>query len=163
MKDYSFNNLLEKHQELLEVIIRSYNEYAHLHGRQLSYGTDETFSLAQIQVIETVLRGKENNMKALATDLGITKGSLTKNIKKLESRGLVKRYKYPENKKEVYVEVTPRGEELYSQYADFIYEHLFHKVYSKFDELSDENLNKIKEAFMITNQFMEKMTQGEES
>ncbi len=163
MKNYQFNNLLEKHQELLEVIIRSYNEYAHLHSRQLSYGTNKTFSLSQIQVIETVLRGKENNMKALATDLGITKGSLTKTIKKLESQGLVKRYKLPENKKEVYVEVTSQGEDLYGQYVGFIYQHLFQKVYSKFDEFSDDNLNKVKEAFMVANRFMEKMAQNVES
>lgn len=160
MKNYQFDNLLEKHQELLEVIIRSYNEYAHLHSRQLAYGTSETFSLAQIQVIETVLRGKDNNMKALAAALGITKGSLTKNIKKLEARGLVKRYKSPDNRKQVYVEVTSHGETLYSQYLIFIYNNLFKKVYDKFDEFQPEQLNQVKEAFQVANQFMEDMSRS---
>lgn len=161
MRNYNFDNVLEKHQGILEIIIKSYNEYAHLHTRQLPYGTNETFSLAQIQVIEAIMRGGENNMKELANDLGITKGSLTKNIKKLEVRGLVKRFKQPENKKEVYVEVTTRGEELYSQYLNFIYKNLFEKIYDKFDETTPEEMMRLKETFLIANRFMEEMSNAE--
>ncbi len=160
MKNYEFNNVLEKHQEILEVLIKSYNEYAHLHTRQLPYGTEETFSLAQIQVIEAIMRGRDNNMKDLAKDLGITKGSLTKNIKKLEIRGLVKRFKQPENKKEVYVEVTPRGVELYNQYLKFIFKNLFQKIYEKFDETTPEEMNRLRETFQIANRFLEEMNQS---
>ncbi|MCP4136089.1 MAG: winged helix-turn-helix transcriptional regulator [bacterium] len=161
-KNNDFSNLLEKHQELLEIMVRSYNEYAHLHTQQIFYGTDETVSLAQIQVLESILRGKDNNMKRLAADLGITKGSLTKNIKKLEERKLVKRYKQPENRKEVYVEITEQGARLYARYQEYIFNKLFKKIYNKFDSISPEDITLLKEIFLLVNNFMEGKKTGKD-
>jgi len=155
MENNEFDNLLGKHQKLLEVMVKAFNEYAYIHTRQAFYGTDETINLSQIQVIEVILRGKNNNMKQLAADLGITKGTLTVNIKKLEARKLVKRYKLPDNRKEVYVEVTGSGERMYSQYLKYVYEKLFKELYEKFDTISKKDLKILMEGFSHAINFFE--------
>ncbi len=155
MKNQELEKLLGRHQELLEIIVKAFNVYANIHTRQAFYSTEETVNLSQIQVIETILGGKDNNMKQLAAVLGITKGTLTVNVKRLEERNLVRRYKLPENRKEVYVEVTATGERLYSQYLKHVYEKLFKKVYEKFDAMSKKDLKLLKETFALTVDFLE--------
>lgn len=146
---------MKNYGKLIEIIIRTYNEYSTLQTKQNYYGTDEPISLAQIQVIETILKNKDNYMTYISKELGITKGTLTKSINKLESKGIVERYKLPTNKKEIYIKVTEKGEKIYNQYLEFTYEALFRYLIEAFDRLDPNSLEIVHNMFLKADEFID--------
>ncbi len=56
------------------------------------------------------------NVTEFARSVGVTKGAVSQLVKKLEGKGLVKRYKGSTNDKEVFLELTKAGKDLYLQH-----------------------------------------------
>lgn len=148
---------MKEYQDIIEIMIRTYNEYSTLYTKQNYYGTDEPISLAQVQVIETVLKNKGNYMTYLSKELGITKGTLTKSINKLEKKGIVERYKLPSNKKEIYIRVTEKGEKIYNQYLEFTYEALFRSMIDSFEKIDSNALEVVKNMFIKADEYFVKI------
>ena len=148
---------MREYQGFLEVMIRTYNKYSTLYTKQNFYGTDDSISLAQIQVVETVLKNKGNYMTFLSKSLGITKGTLSKSITKLEKKGIVERYKLPDNNKEIYIRVTEKGERIYKQYLKFTYDALFGSLLNSLEQLDETSLEVVKNMFITADTYLEKM------
>ena len=75
-----------------------------------SYGTDELLTSPEIHVIEII---GQNDGKFSVTDiarfLGVTKGAVSQNLKKLEKKGLTTKYEDPENISRSIVKLTTKG------------------------------------------------------
>ncbi len=48
--------------------------------------------------------------------MGVTKGAISQVVKKLETKGIVRRYKKSSNDKEVFVELTKTGSDMYRKH-----------------------------------------------
>jgi DNA-binding MarR family transcriptional regulator len=55
----------------------------------------------------------EMNVTEVANYIGVTKGAVSQTITKLEKKGFIKRYKNSTNEKEVFIELTAAGREIY--------------------------------------------------
>ncbi len=60
-------------------------------------------------LLQWIARMEKPNVTALSDATGITRGGVSKAVARLCEGGLVERYQLPENRKEVYYQLTPAG------------------------------------------------------
>ena len=94
-------NWMGKYRNFLEQLIRFGNLYAQAYKVEDSYTESTSFSPAQIQIMECILENEDNNLKMaeIASNLGVTPSSFSKNIKKMTEKGLLEKYHTNHNKK----------------------------------------------------------------
>ncbi len=73
------------------------------------YGAGFELYPSEIHMVVLISDHPGINITMIAAKLGITKGAVSQMIKKLEDKGLVQRYKSPDNRKEVMVRLTDSG------------------------------------------------------
>ena len=86
-----------------------------------NFGTKHALYQSEIHFIDAVEPGYGMIASRVAQKLGITKGAVTQIADKLVKKGLIEKYKKPDNKKEVYIKLTRDGEIAYESHR------LFHK------------------------------------
>lgn len=82
-------------------------------------------SPTQVHTIEVIGHSQELRMKELAERLGVTTGTLTIGIDKLESKGLVERKPHQQDRRSWLVGLTEKGREVFEQH------HRFHLDYTR--------------------------------
>lgn len=130
---------MREYQQISELVIRVMNKYSYMHKKQLNFGEDKSISFSEAQVIEEIIRNRDSNMSALAKELGVTKAAITKTMKKLESKGFIKRYKNLDNNKDIFMSLTDLGDRTYKIYQKYIYENLFKEIYEMLDNESESS------------------------
>jgi DNA-binding MarR family transcriptional regulator len=78
------------------------------------YGIGFFLNHAEVHLLDTINRHKSENTSRLAQRNGITKGAVAQITKKLLEKGLVTAFQTPENRKEVYFELTKLGKKAVS-------------------------------------------------
>lgn len=97
--------------EAEEVIVRLLNCYTGLQRTKHEYCPGVELYPSEIHAIECIALTSTINLTELSKKLGLTRGAVSKGVLKLEKMGLVRRYKYVSNQKEVYLHLTERGVE----------------------------------------------------
>jgi DNA-binding MarR family transcriptional regulator len=116
-KEQSIHAVHEKFARIVEL-------YWMMEKLPRTYGTNERFTGAEIQLIETI--GDHNgslSVTDLAKRLGITKGAVSQRLKKLNKRGFIIKGEDPENISKVRVSLTSKGKS-----AHFAHKHWHEKV-----------------------------------
>ncbi len=86
---------------------------------------DSGLSPAQIHTVEIIGHNKDMRMKELAERLGVTTGTLTVGVDKLEKIGLVERKPHKNDRRSWLIVLTGEGEKMYEQH------HKFHQQFTK--------------------------------
>jgi len=136
-----------KNRSLIEKFILLFNTYARQYScvYQLQ-GTSIEVSSAQIQTLEYIIEANgTQKMSEIATRIGITRGTFSNNVKKLIEKGYLEKTQTEHNKKEVYVQPTPEGIQIYKEYTAFIYKQCFKDVFKLADTIPDEHLETFKQ------------------
>ncbi len=94
---------------------------------------DSGLSPAQMHTIEVIGHKKNLRMKELAERLGVTTGTLTVAVDKLEKLGLVERKPHDTDRRSYFVILTDQGEEMFEEH------HRFHEAFTH--EISTELTN----------------------
>ncbi|MCI5705614.1 MAG: MarR family transcriptional regulator [Pseudoflavonifractor sp.] len=97
------------YNEVEQRIVRIFNTYMEMQRRQHEYCPGILLYPSEIHAIECIALTNPINITELARALGMTKGGISKCVVKLEKLGLVRRYKYIRNQKEVYLHLTGAG------------------------------------------------------
>ncbi|CAG36226.1 MarR family winged helix-turn-helix transcriptional regulator [Desulfotalea psychrophila] len=82
-------------------------------------------SPTQMHTIEIIGHNQEMRMKELAEKLGITTGTLTVGIDKLEKQGLVQRKPHEKDRRSWLIVLTERGEAMFKEH------HRFHQAFTQ--------------------------------
>jgi DNA-binding MarR family transcriptional regulator len=109
----------EKAYDLIKRLLWTIEDYVQMASAPKRYGTDTLYHRLEIHLVDTIGSREGINVTELAGAHGITKSAVSQAVKKLENKGLVKRYKAPENRKEVLFRVTLRGREAYKAHTAF--------------------------------------------
>lgn len=109
----SFNDQIETYMVCI------LNTYSDLQRQQYEYCAGVPLYPTEIHAIECIAAGGPINVTELANMLGMSKGGVSKCAVKLENRGLIKRYKYMENNKEVYLHLTELGLKAYQGHQQY--------------------------------------------
>ncbi|MGN6377477.1 MAG: MarR family winged helix-turn-helix transcriptional regulator [Gaiellales bacterium] len=75
------------------------------------------------QVLLLVRSGQWNTQSRMAEALGITGATLTHHLNSLEQKGLVRRWREPDNRRVQQVALTPEGEALFDRLRDVAQRH----------------------------------------
>lgn len=94
-------------------MVRLFNCYAEMQKRPYEYCPGVKLYPSEIHAIECIASMSAVNLTELAKQLGLTKGAVSKSVAKMERLGLVRRYKYVSNQKEVYLHLTELGVKAY--------------------------------------------------
>jgi DNA-binding MarR family transcriptional regulator len=73
------------------------------------YGIGFPLNHAEVHLLDTINEHPGENTSQLALRNGITKGAVAQITKKLLEKGLIRAFQAPENRKEVYFELTKPG------------------------------------------------------
>ncbi|WP_338551900.1 MarR family winged helix-turn-helix transcriptional regulator [Paenibacillus sp. KS-LC4] len=126
------------HRALIEKIIKYGNAYSNTYKLQRSYGTDVMFSASQIQTLEYILEAedKDEKMSEMAARLGVSRSTFSKNVKNLEEKGLLEKYRLSGNRKDIYVKPSAEGREVYTKYTAFVRQICFDEIFQYADKVS---------------------------
>ena len=128
-----------KYRAYVEAMVRYGNAYAQA-VNIAGVMEDPPITSAQLQVLEYILENetRHDNMASIAARLQISQSSFSKIAKQLVTKNLLERYHLKNNKKEVILQVTDHGREIYEQYATGPRTEVWRKSFAMLDTL-DEN------------------------
>lgn len=101
-------------------------------------------SLSEIEAIEYIANNAQPNVTRLADHLYMTRGAASKITKKLLDKGYIARYQLPDNKKEIYFQLTPKGKSINARH-EALHQKFAENDQVIFDELTDEAVSNILE------------------
>lgn len=141
---------MSKHRNLVEKLIKYGNAYANSYRLQRSFA-DVEFSPAQVQTLEYILENEERNekMSQMASRLGVKNSAFSKNVKKLMEKGLLEKYRYSDNQKDIYVKATEKGRAVYLEYTQTVVKECFGKIFEVADQINPEDMKKFEEILDI--------------
>lgn len=100
------------------------------------------YNPSEIHCIAYIGENEDSNVTKLAESFDMTRGAISKLSKKLVKKGLIESYQKPENKKEVYFELTKQGKAIYN-----IHEKMHREFKNRdqpfFDQITEEQLDVI--------------------
>ncbi len=124
-----FNKIYEKQVELSKLMSK---EILH------------EYSCSELHCIRSIGNLENSNVTKVASELKMTKGAISKIVKKLIKKGLITSYMLDCNKKEIYFNLTDLGQKIYDEHESWHAD--FEKRSSYFFEKYTENdLTLIKE------------------
>ncbi len=85
------------------------NQFHMLERQCRNFGTDVEIHLAEIQMIMAIHNAQGIHVNGLAEKLGITKGSVSEMLRKLERKGLVRKEKDPLKMTRLNIYLTDKG------------------------------------------------------
>lgn len=135
---------LGKYGDFVEKLVHYGNAYAQNYNTERSFGVGASFSASEIQTLEYILtnQDKNQNMAEMAYYLGIPASTFSKNVNKMMKKGLVEKYHFSTNRKEIILRVSDFGKDVYEQYSRFAYERLYKDVFSVLDQIPAEYVEK---------------------
>ena len=106
------------------------------------YGTGFLLNHAEVHLLDTIKTHPGENTSALAVRNGITKGAIAQITKKLLEKDLITAFQTPENRKEVYFELTAPGKKAVSGHERH-HKRLNAGLSKYFDTLNDKDMRTI--------------------
>jgi DNA-binding MarR family transcriptional regulator len=116
------------------------------------YGVGFLLNHAEVHLLDTINQHQGENTSQLALRNGITKGAVAQITKKLLEKELITAFQVPENKKEVYFELTKLGKKAVSGH-DRHHRRLNSGLTKYFETLSDKDMRTI-------SAFLDKIIEG---
>ncbi len=74
---------------------------------------------SDIHMLEVIGKNSDANTTEIAKIMNTTKSTVSKVTKKLELKGLIKKYKFLDNKKEIYFKLTDLGTKAFNGHYEF--------------------------------------------
>ena len=126
-------------KELMESFIRMVHQYKALEKYPMNYGTKHEFYHSERHILDVFGDNPDKNMSEMANMIGVTKGAISQFVAKLEKKGALRRYREPGNDKEIRVELTPLGRDIYRKHQAVNQE----TVFALLKELQQQSPDKI--------------------
>ena len=125
------------------------------HSEKLSgYGT------AELHVLKAINEIQDPNVTELAKALRLTKGAISKTVRKLQAKKLVESYKKEGNRQKVYYRMTSLGGEIYERHEirDDVWKQKNHEFLTR---LTPEEMQNATRYMRLYNDFLEQVIKQE--
>lgn len=103
-------------EEIITLFIKLSNKYQAMEKIPVDYGIGKNLYHSERHMLDTIGDNPAMNISEFARNQGITKGAVSQVVKKLEEKQLVQRYKQVKNDKEVFIELTELGKNIYEKH-----------------------------------------------
>ena len=95
--------------EIMDLFIRVVNKYNGLEKVPVKHSPGLGLYHSERHMLDRIGDNPHMNITELAPASGVTKGAISQIVKKLETKGVIRRYKKAANDKEVFIELTETG------------------------------------------------------
>ena len=140
--------------EIIELFVRLANKHNSLMKIPLDFGIGSHLYHSEMHMIDQIGDHPEMNITELAGLIGVTKGAISQTVKKLESKGVVTRYKRGENEKEVFLKFTDIGKKIYNKHKEIDKEAII-PLYEELKKYSDDKVYFLVEMFKWLDTFLD--------
>jgi len=106
---------------IMELFIQAVHKYNALEKIPAKVGDKYNLFHSERHLLDKIGDHPDVNITEFARAGGITKGAVSQVVKKLENKGLVRRYKSGSNDKEVFLELTRAGRDIYVEHKKINY------------------------------------------
>lgn len=106
------NSVIEKYMMLVEKISNTTKTHK-------SYGTDVDIYRSEIHVIQIIGDRERVHISEISRLIGITKGTVSQIVKRLENKGLVKKVVDEQNNTRQLASLTDKGQVAYEAHVDY--------------------------------------------
>jgi DNA-binding MarR family transcriptional regulator len=100
-------------KKIMELFIQAVHQYNALEKIPVKVGEKHDLYHSERHFLDKFGDHPGVNITEFARAVGITKGAVSQVVKKLETKGLVRRFKGSGNDKEVFIELTRAGRDIY--------------------------------------------------
>jgi len=138
-----YNKVMDKKKaskDIEELFMRMVNKYNALEKIPVSHGTKHNLYHSERHMLDKIGDYTGMNVTEFATAAGVTKGAISQLVSKLEKKGIVRRYKKSTNDKEVFLELTKSGQEVYKKHKE-VSEQAITPLYDELKKHSDKEVD----------------------
>ena len=100
------------------------------------------YNNSELHIIAAIGDLEKPNVTAIADQMGMTKGGISKNIKKLIDAGLVNTYQEDNNNRKIFYKLTDKGKKLYDKH-DIAHKNWIRRDNTFFSQFSDDQINNV--------------------
>ncbi|MDU7337964.1 MAG: MarR family transcriptional regulator [Clostridium sp.] len=149
----------EQQEELNYFFVETFNRILQYEEAALSAGDTIGLSMKELHILEAVAQMQllqQNTMSKIAAKLGISTGALTTAIGVLVTKGCLERQSSEQDRRLVWIILTPKGERAELQHR------LFHKEMVQMigNSLTEESLNSLLASLKTLSRFFEQKKEG---
>lgn len=108
---------MTKSEELLSLFLQYANHDAELTRRNTKKSL-QFYDNSELNCVHSIGNLEMPNVTAIAADMHMTRGAISKILKKLAEKGVVNSYQLPDNRQKIFFRLTEKGQELYGQHAE---------------------------------------------
>jgi DNA-binding MarR family transcriptional regulator len=141
-------------KEIMELFIQAVNKYNALEKIPTQIGSKYNLYHSERHFLDMIGDHPVANVTEFARAMGITKGAVSQVIKKLETKGLIRRFKSSSNNKEVFLELTKNGRDFYLQHKR-VNEDTIKPLAEKLNQHMDENVDLLISMFKWINDHLD--------
>jgi DNA-binding MarR family transcriptional regulator len=141
-------------REVMDLFIRLVNRYNSLERIPVKHGAKHDLYHSERHMLDKIGDNPGMNVSELARVVGVTKGAISQVVKKLETKGAVQRYRRSNNDKEVFVELTKVGRELYGKHKA-INEETVSSLCKELERYSDDKIEFLVSMFQWIDTFLD--------
>ncbi|GAK58578.1 transcriptional regulator, MarR family [Candidatus Vecturithrix granuli] len=151
----------QQYMQLIETLFRVINKFYALEKIPRDYGVGENFYRQEIHAIAVIGNHPDINVMQLAEQLGVTKGTISPVVTKLEKRGYVSKLKGGESNKEILLRLTIKGQMAYHGHEMFHLK-LHAELFEEFDRENPEHIEFLKRFLQVGEHLVDKYLQTDE-
>jgi DNA-binding MarR family transcriptional regulator len=141
-------------KEIIELFIKMVNKYNALEKIPARHGTRHNLYHSERHMLDKIGDNTGMNVTEFAAAAGVTKGAISQLVTKLEKKGIVRRYKKSTNDKEVFLELTKSGQEVYQKHQK-INEQTILPLNEELNKHSDEKVEFLLNMFKWFNDYLD--------
>lgn len=105
--------------DLIKKSVRIFNKYTELESKPTKYASGIILYPSEIHTIEVIGKNFNLNITEIANKLGVTKGTISKTLRKLQSKGFIEKNGKPDNNKEILIKLTEEGEKAFNAHEEY--------------------------------------------
>jgi DNA-binding MarR family transcriptional regulator len=142
------------HNKLIESILRLTNLINQQESIPRNFGTEIKLYPSEIHTIEAIGANKDMNITSLSKIMGVKKPSMSEILRKLEKKGMVIKNNQKENKKEIIITLTAKGQIAYVAHEKY-HKDMYEKIFFRLDSLSPSILEELNIALNEVNNYID--------
>jgi DNA-binding MarR family transcriptional regulator len=111
-----------------------------------NYGIHILMTPSEVHILKAIGKNPGCNIRTLSELVGITPGAASQQVTRLTNRGLVTKKRGVKNEKEVFLSLTPLGEEAFNNH-ETVHEMIYQRIVDRIGPLRDDEINTLNRVF----------------
>ena len=129
-----------RNREFIRLLMKYINLFSHYGNKTATTNSGISMTAQQWQTLECIIEYEDEmkNMVFMAGQLGVPKSTYSKYVGLLVKQGLVERYQYTGNRKDIILQPTEKGRSFYKERSHIILESAWIEPFAILEKFSNK-------------------------